>query len=99
MTAHSRMKRLLLAVLSWMIAMAAFGAQSQTAQVIYTYHDPLSEAVYRVADECYAPVLAVKEWGWQVQLNRDDVTINADGKTIQVPVRSVGGKQVIPLGL
>jgi N-acetylmuramoyl-L-alanine amidase len=99
MTAHSRMKRLLLAVLSWMIAMAAFGAQSQTAQVIYTYHDPLSEAVYRVADECYAPVLAVKEWGWQVQLNRDDVTINAEGKTIQVPVRTVGGKQVIPLGL
>ena len=99
MTAHSGMKRLLFALLAWMLAMAAFGAQSQTAQVIYTYHDPLSEAVYRVADECYAPVFAVEAWGWKVQLNRDDVILNAEGKTIDVPIRTVGGKQAIPLGL
>lgn len=86
-------------MLSWMIAMAAFGAQSQTAQVIYTYHDPLSEAVYRVANECYAPVFAVEAWGWKVSLNRDDVNLEAEGKTIQVPIRTVGGRQVIPVGL
>ncbi len=99
MTAHSGMKRLLLAMLSWMIAMAAFGAQSRSAQVIYTYHDPMSEAVYRVADECYAPVFAVEDWGWKVQLDRDDVKLIAEGKKITVPIRTVGGRQVIPVKL
>ena len=99
MTAHSGMKRLLLAVLSWTIAMAAFGAQSRTAQVIYTYHDALSDSVYRVADECYAPVFAVEGWGWKVQLNRDDVNLTAEGKNITVPIRTVGGRQVIPVRL
>jgi len=79
--------------------MAAFGAQSRTAQVIYTYHDPLSEAVYRVADECYAPVFSVEAWGWKVTLDRDDADLDAEGKQISVPIRTVGGKQVIPLGL
>jgi N-acetylmuramoyl-L-alanine amidase len=99
MTAHSGMKRLLLAVLSWMIAMAAFGAQSRTAQVIYTYHDALKESVYRVADECYAPVFSVEDWGWKVQLNRDDVDLTAEGKKITVPIRTVGGRQAIPVKL
>ncbi len=99
MTAHSGMKRLLFALLAWMLAMAAFGSQSRTAQVIYTYHDPLSEAVYRVADECYAPVFSVEAWGWKVSLDREDANIDADGKQISVPIRTVGGKQVIPLGL
>jgi len=79
--------------------MAAFGAQSQTAQVLYTYHDPLSGSVYRVADECYAPVFAVQAWGWKVTLNRDNVSIFAEGKPIEVPLRTVGGQQAIPVRL
>lgn len=79
-----------------MAASAAFG-QTRAAQVVYTYHDALKESVYRVADECYAPVFSVEEWGWTVQLNRDNVALTAEGKQILVPVRTVGGRQTIPL--
>ncbi|MEA2554030.1 MAG: N-acetylmuramoyl-L-alanine amidase [Fimbriimonadaceae bacterium] len=98
MTAHFGMKRLLFAILPWMVVTAAYG-QNRTAQVIYTYHEPLKEAVYRVADECYAPVFSVEQWGWKVQLNRDDADISAEGKKVSVPIRTVGGRQAIPLRL
>lgn len=98
MTEQFGMKRLLLAMLPWMVATAAYG-QSRTAQVVYTYHEPLKEAVYRVADECYAPVFAVGAWGWKIQLNRDSVDLTADDKKANVPVRTVGGRQTIPLKL
>lgn len=79
-----------------MAASAAFG-QTRAAQVIYTYHDSLKESVYRVADECYAPIFSVEQWGWKVQLNRDNVSLTAEGQQLTVPIRTVGGHQTIPL--
>lgn len=92
------MKRLLLAMLLGTAAMAAHG-QSRTAQVIYTYHDPVKEDVFRVADECYAGIFTVEQWGWSVKLNRDTVDLTAEGKQISLPIRTVGGRQTIPLRL
>lgn len=97
MIATLRMKRLLLALAPWMAITMAFSSPIEVAQVVYTHHLPVKDGVVRVADECYVPVFAVEDWGWRVELSRDSVKLTAEGKEITVPVRTVGGRQTIPL--
>jgi N-acetylmuramoyl-L-alanine amidase len=92
------MMRRLLCLVPWMVmAAASYGGQSRSAQVIYTHYGPLQETVYRVANECYAPTFAVEAWGWKVDLDGSNAILKAEGQEVTVPIRTVSGRQTIPL--
>ena len=81
------------------MAVAALAGQDlpQPAEVFYGYAGPLKASAWQVGTECYVPATETRAWGWTVTLSRYDAKIDAYGRTVRVPFRIQGGKEVLPL--
>ncbi len=93
-----RMKRLLYALLPWMVITAA-AAQTRSADVLYTHFDAFPTHGLRVGDECFVALDDVKGWGWATETWADTVSVKAEGKSFDVPYRNINGRQCLPLTL
>lgn len=89
------MRRILLALLPWMVASAS-GQAGRPVTVAYTHLGTFQEAV-RFGDECFAPVTTVQRWGWDVRVSEGEADIVAEGRTIRVVARTEAGKIHLPL--
>ncbi|CAN5504975.1 hypothetical protein BH11ARM2_BH11ARM2_12180 [soil metagenome] len=76
---------------------AAASGQVRSADVIYTYRDGIAARGLRVGDELFLPLDALSKLGWSLSLRGGDAQIDAEGSRTTVGVRSVGGRDCIPL--
>ncbi len=90
------MKRYLLALVPWMATAGAFG-QTRPATVCLTYQGPLKTPAYRLVDECFVPADALRAAGWDVRLEGGRANIKAEGRLIDVPIRTIDGKVCLAL--
>lgn len=92
------MKRLLTALLPWMvIAGSAHAIQSRSAEVVFTYFGAIPERGIRVADECYVPLDFLEKVGWKYSVHNSSVVIDTEGKGARVPLREFDLGKAIPL--
>lgn len=78
------------------MATAALG-QTRSASVLLGYQGLLKGAAYRIADECFVPVESLKAAGWDIQTEDNRANINAEGRLIDVPMRTVNGNPSIAI--
>src|SRR5580658_5898549 len=91
------MKRLLPALLPWMVLTAAAVGQTRSADVLYTHFDAYPTHGLRVGDECFVAIDDVAPWGWKTDTWADTVSVKAEGKSFDVPSRNINGRICIPL--
>ncbi len=91
------MKRLLLALVPWMVTTTAAIGQLRPATVFLSYHGILKGAAYRVGDECFVPVDVLRAAGWRIQLEDNRANINGEGRLVDVPLRTIDGTSSIAL--
>lgn len=94
------MKTWLLALTPWMVA-ASVTAQTEgprPAEVVFTHYGKVSTNAWQEGLDCYVPVESITRWGWKGSLGKTEVTITADSRTIKVPFRRMGSRNVISLG-
>lgn len=98
LNATLRMKRFTFALVPWMALTATAHGQVRMADVVFTHFDDVPTRAFRVGDECFVPIDAVKRWGWDATLV-DGLTVNvkAEGKELQLPMRVFSGRQTLPL--
>jgi N-acetylmuramoyl-L-alanine amidase len=89
------MKRLLLGLLPWMAVTAAAMEDPRPAEVILTHNSPV--AAMRLGDECYVPPSVFNSWGWPYSLVQSEATIQADGRVVRVPAKTIDSRIMIPL--
>ncbi len=73
---------------------AAYG-QSRAADVLYSFRESTPVRAFRVGDECFVPIDAATYWDWKAERKGSVAKVDAEGKTISVPVRTVGGRDCI----
>jgi len=73
---------------------AAYG-QSRAADVLYSFRESTPVRAFRVGDECFVPIDAATYWDWKAEKKGSIAKVDAEGKTISVPVRTVGGRDCI----
>ena len=91
------MKRLLIALIPWMVLASSASAQSRSAEVIFTYLGLMPEKAMRVADECYVPLDFLDKVGWKYSVKNSSVVIESDRKGARVPLREFDLGKAIPL--
>ena len=91
------MNRRILALLPWMAVAGAAWGQVRTADVLYAYRSATPVHAYRLGDECFVPVDATIGWNWKVERDGDVAKVKAEGQTVSVPVRTVGGSVCLAL--
>ncbi len=95
-----RMMRLLW-IVPWMgIAAAATANQDdpRPAEAVFTHFAPARQVAWRIGNECFVPVDAVRAWGWSANVERFHVDLTVDGRAISVPYRTQAAQTLIPLG-
>lgn len=95
------MKSWILALAPWMVA-ASVAAQSdgpRPADVVFTHYGKVSTTAWQIGEDCYVPAEAVVRWGWKAKVGKTDVTLTADDRTAVVPLKVLGGRSSINLGL
>lgn len=94
------MKRLLAyAIVPWMVMAATASSQIREAHVSYTYFGELSSPAYRLADECFLPIGALDQIGWHMTKTDEGLDVDAEGGHFKLPLRTIDGRDCIPLGL
>lgn len=92
------MKRLLLALLPWMVtAIASAQDMPRPAQVFFTHFGKLSAPSYQIGTECFVTLDAVQTWGWKAKVVDTEVEVTAESKKFKVPYRQQSGNTIIPL--
>lgn len=91
------MKRLLLCLVPWMVAMATASETPVPAEVVYTHVGALRSGVFRVGEDCFVDPESVAPWGWSVSISGNLADVQAEGRRFKVPIRSLNGKKLIPL--
>lgn len=91
------MKRIMLALLPWMAMTSAAVAQTTPATVVFTHVGAVDETCYRMGDECFVPFTFLDYVGWNYSIVKGFADIKTDGQKVRVPIRSLDGKQMIPL--
>lgn len=89
------MNRRLFALLPWMAVVGTAYGQSRAADVLYSFRESTPVRAFRVGDECFVPIDAATYWDWKAERKGTVAKVDAEGKTITVPVRSVGGRDCI----
>ncbi|MBL8087938.1 MAG: N-acetylmuramoyl-L-alanine amidase [Chthonomonas sp.] len=90
------MKQMLLALAPWM-AMIAAAQDSGPVSVAYTHYGTFERGLTRVKDDVLATETALEQWGWKVDLHRNDATVSAESRRLQVPLIQVDGTALISL--
>ncbi len=80
-----------------MVLAAVGSAQTRLAGVHFTHQGPLPEKGYRVGEELYLPLHLMEHWGWSYRLEGDRARIKVGEEEVEALVRSVSGRQTIPL--
>jgi N-acetylmuramoyl-L-alanine amidase len=80
------------------VAATAFSQVSQ-AHVTFTYLGDLRSPAYRLADECFLPLAGVEEIGWHMAKTDEGLDVDAEGGHFKLPLRTINGRDCIPLGL
>lgn len=92
------MRSLLLALIPGMAASALASQDNPLpAEVVYGYAGQMKGRAWQVGTECYVPIPEAAAWGWNITLSRYDAKIDAEGRTVRVPYRVQGGREVLPL--
>ena len=89
------MKRILLTLVPWMALASSGMAQTRFAEVLYTHHDATPVRAFRLGDECFVPLDAIDNLGWQASLHDDRADVKAEGKSFSLPTRIFAGKPAI----
>jgi N-acetylmuramoyl-L-alanine amidase len=88
------MKRLLLSLAPWMVAIAAAsGNDMRPAQVAFTYLGTTQNGALRVGDECFVEPEVVAAWGWTIGVRGNLADVQAEGTRFQLPLRSFNGNK------
>ena len=91
------MNRRLIALPLWMAVAGAAWGQARSADVLYTYRGATPLRAYRLGDECFIPIDSVARWGWTAERKGDVAQVSAEGSTISVPARVIGGQPTLAL--
>lgn len=98
---NARMKTWLLALAPWMVV-ASVSAQSDgtwPAEVVFTHYGKVATHAWQMGQDCYVPVDSARKWGWKAKLEKFNVALSVDGRTISLPFRNQAGRPVFNLGL
>ena len=91
------MNRRFLALMPWMAIAGAAWGQTRSADVLYTSRSATPVHAFRVGDECFVPLDGATYWGWRVARTGDVALVTAEGRSVSVPARIVGGQPCIAL--
>lgn len=94
---HAGMKRTLYALVPWMVLATAASGQVRSADVAYAYNFTIPTRAFRLGDECFIAIDGAAMWGWQIDVRGDQATVKAEGRTMTVPLRSIGGRPSLAL--
>jgi hypothetical protein len=87
-----------LALIPWMVGLAgAAWGQTRHVDVAYTPLGGTPQRALRVADEAFISAEAAGLWKWQVQAANGIAKVIVDGRTIDVPLRVIGGESMLPV--
>ena len=75
---------------------AAFG-QLRPASVIFTYREDAPTRAYRLADEWFVDLDALRDVGWSVDHSNDRATIKTGDQSLTIPTRVIGAKHMVPV--
>lgn len=97
MPATVRMKRLIAALVPWMVLGAASQAQTRAAELAVGCLPPIKEHVWRVGSECYVPTSALRTMGWSCTEQEGIASIKVDGRQARLAMRKIGNDESVPL--
>ncbi len=89
------MKRSLLLLLPWMVAVAAAQDALRPAEINLTHLG--SAAAWRQGNECYISPRALIDWKWPYSFVGNEATIQAEGRTIRVMGTSINTRFLLPM--
>ena len=92
------MKRLLLSLVPWMVAIGAAASEtSEPAEVAYTHVGLARSGVYRINNECFVSPDVIAAWGWTATIKGFVADIQAEGSRFEIPIRMYKDLKLIPL--
>jgi N-acetylmuramoyl-L-alanine amidase len=92
------MNRGLLVLIPWMATLAAANPNGpRPAQVHFTHVEPAHERAWRIGDECWVPLTALKAYGWRYSRNQTAVEITAGARNVTVGLRPGTREELVPL--
>ena len=91
------MRRTLLALTPWMVLAAAPAQEPVPASLRYTYFREFSSDVFRINDECYVALAGLPSMGWRLKSANEEADIEAEGRSLRVPIVTVGDRRCIPM--
>jgi N-acetylmuramoyl-L-alanine amidase len=98
MALRFQMKKSLLALLPWMVTVAAAQQDGPfPAEVVFTHYGTSPARAWQIELDCFVPVEAVKDWGWKAEVGRYSVTFDADGRSFSVPYRVQAGTNIFSM--
>ncbi len=90
-----RMKRILLGLLPWMVAVCGAQGALRPAEVSLTHLG--SAPAWRLGDVCYVNPSAFIGWKWPYSFVGNEATIQAEGRTVRVMGKSIETRFLVPL--
>lgn len=91
------MRQTLLALTPWMVLAAVAAQEPVPASLRYTYFQEFSSDVFRIDDECYVALTGIQSMGWRLRSGNDEADIEAEGRSLRVPVVAIGERRCIPM--
>jgi len=89
--------RLPLCLALWMALVAAAFGQLRPASVIFTYREDAPARAFRLADEWFVDLEALREFGWSVDHADDQAEIRTGDQNVTIPTRVIGAKHMVPM--
>lgn len=91
------MRRSLLALTPWMVLTAVAAREPEPASLRYTYLKEITAGVFRINGECYVALGELAAIGWRARPGEAEADIEAEGRTLRVPIITVGDRRCIPM--
>ncbi len=90
------MKHLLISLVPWMAMTAA--AQQDAPRLVEVVYSNIGPAeAWRVGDECYIAPNIITAWHWPYTIDNHEATIQAEGRTVRVELKTVHGRELFPV--
>ncbi len=89
------MTKKLVCLIPWMVVTAAWGAPATPANLAYTFSGDTAVPAARIEEQCWVPLKSVESFGWKVRERGEMVDLDAEGRVVRTPSRSVNGEVMI----
>lgn len=76
---------------------AAASAQVRSADVLYTHHEGVAARGFRLGDELFLPLNSLSKIGWKANVDDLQAEVQAEGSRTTIGIRSIAGRDCIPL--